>query len=96
MKQYAKTLRQKPRLSRAALSAKRLSNIKSFVRFEARTAIIYPWHTPPEDILSDDKKLKQIAKALHWKDGLSYDTDELYDLLDAAFGVNPNPRRTAK
>ena len=67
----------------------RLERISDFVRFEAETSIIWPWAIPAEELLQNEEKLRTVAAFIHFDANGAYDTDEMYEALDSAFGVNP-------
>ena len=60
-----------------------------YIKFEEATSELFPWFVSAEEMLADTKKLDEVQASLsHLPDG-GYDTDELREALDRAFGINP-------
>lgn len=68
---------------------KRLENIIDYVNFEAATSIIWPWAIPAEELLQRREKLLSVAETIYLDENGLCDTDEMYEELTRAFGLNP-------
>lgn len=62
--------------------------IVDYIKFEDETSEIFPWFISAEEMLADTKKLDEVRDGLNHFPDVGYDTDELRDTLDRAFGMN--------
>lgn len=63
--------------------------VRDYLCFIRDTTRIWPWFLSIEEILYEEGKLQEIGKALHRDPKYGYDTEEIYQALVNAFGVNP-------
>lgn len=66
-----------------------LQAVRDYLCFERDTTQIWPWFLSAEEMLGDERKLQEIGAALHPDPEHGYDTDEIYQALTEAFGLNP-------
>lgn len=66
-----------------------LQAVRDYLCFERDTTLIWPWFLSAEELLGDERKLREIGAALHPDPEHGYDTDEIYHALTEAFGLNP-------
>lgn len=76
--------RQEPACPEEALQA-----VREYLCFERDAAQIWPWFLSAGEMLADVNRLREIGAALHPDPEHGYDTDEIYQALTEAFGVNP-------
>ena len=63
--------------------------VRDYLCFERDTTQIWPWSLSADEMLSDENRLREIGAALHYDLEDGYDTEEIYQALTDAFGVNP-------
>lgn len=66
-----------------------LEAVTDYLRFEQETAEIWPWFLSAEEMLGDDRTLREVAASLHPDPEHGYDTEEVHQALTGAFGINP-------
>ena len=63
--------------------------ILDFIKFEAETAVVWPWAMPAEKMLQDEAFLSTLEEAVTFDESGSCDTEGLYGVIDRLSGVNP-------
>lgn len=63
--------------------------ILDFIKFEAETAVVWPWAMPAEKMLQDEAFLSTLEEAVTFDESGSCDTEALYEAIDKLAGVNP-------
>lgn len=66
------------------------NEVYAFVKYEAETAIIYPWKTPLLQIID---RIPEIARLVRKNAPDGHDTDDLYDATDEICGVAEMPEK---
>ena len=70
-----------------------LRAVTDYLRFEQETSEIWPWFLSAEEMLGDERTLHEVSAALHHDPEHGYDTEEIHQALNEAFGVNPTLER---
>lgn len=63
--------------------------VRDYLCFERDTTEVWPWFLSAEEMLYYEKTLREIGAALHPDPEHGYDTEEIHQALNEAFGVNP-------
>lgn len=84
---------EKPPLRENIPTQSALRAVTDYLRFEQETSEIWPWFLSAEEMLGDEQKLNEVSAALHHDPEHGYDTEEIYQALNEAFGVNPTLER---
>lgn len=63
--------------------------VRDYLCFEQDTTQIWPWFLSADEMLGDENRLREIGAALRHDPEHGYDTEEIYQALTEAFGVNP-------